>query len=71
MVYGTVACKGIVIIKIQIIIIIILVGKPEGKGSLGEPDLNGSVKLRQNFGKWEGVEIAWSWLRLGSDTGHL
>jgi len=36
----------------HIIIIIILVRKPEGKRSLGEPDVDESVILRWIFGKW-------------------
>ena len=45
----------------------VLVGKPEGKRSLGD----GRIILRWIFGKWEGVETGWSWLRIGTDGGHL
>jgi len=37
----------------------------------GDPDIDGRIILRWIFGKWEGVETGWSWLRMGSDGGHL
>jgi len=37
----------------------------------GDPDVNGSIILRWIFGKLEGVETGWSWLRIGTDCGHL
>ena len=49
----------------------VLVGKPEGKRSLGRPrrrwEDNIKVDLR------EGLETgwSWSWLRIGTDSGHL
>jgi len=43
----------------------VLVGKPEEKKPLGRP------RRRWIFGKWEGVETGWSWLRIGTDGGHL
>jgi len=49
----------------------VLVGKPEGKRPLGRPRLDGRIILRWIFGKWEGVENGWSWLRIGTDGGHL
>ena len=49
----------------------VLVGKPEGKTPLGALDVDGRIILRWNFGKWEGVETGWSWLRIGTDGGHL
>ena len=49
----------------------VLVGKPEGKNHWGDLDKNGRRKLRWIFGKWEGVETGWSWLRIGTDGGHL
>jgi len=49
----------------------VLVGKPEGKRQLGRPRLDGRIILRWIFGKWEGVETGWSWLRIGTDGGHL
>ena len=50
----------------------VLVGKPEGKRSLGiYPDVDGRIILRWIFRKWEGVETGWSWLRIGTGGGHL
>jgi len=49
----------------------VLVGRPEGKRPLGDPDVDGRIILRWIFGKWEGVETGWSWLRIGTDGGHL
>jgi len=49
----------------------VLVGKPEGKRPLGRPRLDGRIILRWIFGKWERVETGWSWLRIGTDGGHL
>ena len=46
-------------------------GKPEGKRHWGDPDVDGSMILRWIFGKWEGVETGWSWLRIGTGSGHL
>jgi len=34
-------------------------------------DVEGRIILRWIFGKWEGVETGWSWLRIGTDGGHL
>ena len=49
----------------------VLVGKPEGKSHWGDLDVDGRIILRWIFGKWEGVETGWSWLRIGTDGGHL
>jgi len=49
----------------------VLVGKPEGKNHWGDLDIDGRIILRWFFGKWEGVETGWSWLRIGTDGGHL
>ena len=49
----------------------VLVGKPEGKRPLGDPDADGRTILRWIFRKWEGVETGWSWLRIGTGDGHL
>jgi len=50
---------------------------PIGWGNLrerdhwGDPDIDGRIILSWVFGKWEGVETGWSWLRIGTDGGHL
>jgi len=49
----------------------VLVGKPEGKRQSGDLDVDGRIILRWIFGTWEGVETGWSWLRIGTDGGHL
>ena len=35
----------------------VLVGKPEGKSSLGRPRRRRKIILRWNFGKWEGWSL--------------
>jgi len=50
----------------------ILVGKPEGKRPLGNPDVLGRIILRWILRKWE--VRAWtgsSWLRIGTGGGLL
>jgi len=37
----------------------------------GDPGVDGRIILRWIFGKWERVETGWSWLRIGTDGGHL
>jgi len=49
----------------------VLVGKSEGKRPLGRPRRRWRIILRWIFGKWEGLETGWSWLRIGTDGGHL
>ena len=57
----------------------VLVGKPEGKRPLGRPrghwgdqDVDGRIVLRWIFRKLKGVVgTGWSWLRIGTDGGHL
>ena len=49
----------------------VLVGKPEGKRPLGDPDADGRIILRWIFRKLEGVETGWSWFRIGTGGGHL
>ena len=50
----------------------VLVGKPEGKRPLGDPDIDGRIILRWIFRKWEGVVgTGWSWLKIGTGGGHL
>ena len=50
----------------------VLVGKLEGKRSLGDQDIDGRIILRWIFRKLEGVVgTGWSWLRIGTGGGHL
>ena len=50
----------------------VLMGKPEGKRPLRDPEVDGRVILRWIFRKWEGVVgTGWSWLRTGRGSGHL
>jgi len=49
----------------------VLVGKPEGKRPLGRPRHRWEDNIKMDFGKWEGVETGWSWLRIGTDGRHL
>ena len=49
----------------------VLVGKREGKRPLGRPRRRWEDNLRWIFRKWEGVEIGWSWFRIGTGGGHL
>jgi len=50
-----------------------LVGKPEGKKNhLEDPSVVGRTILRRIFRKWDvGEWTAWSWLRIGTGSGHL
>jgi hypothetical protein len=50
----------------------VLVGKPEGKRPLGDPDVDERIILRWIFRKWDvGVWTGLSWLRIGTGGGHL
>ena len=50
----------------------VLVGIPEGKRHLEDPDIDGRIILRWIFRKWEGVVgTGWSWLRIGTGGGRL
>ena len=51
----------------------VLVGKPEGKRTLGRSRRRWENNIRWIFRKWEGVETGcgWSWLRIGTGGGHL
>jgi len=42
-----------------------------GRDHWGDPDVDGRIILRWIFVKWEGVETGWSWLRIGTNGGHL
>ena len=49
----------------------VLVGKPEGKRPLGDPDVDGRIILRWIFRNSKGVMgTGWSWLRIGYGYGE-
>ena len=47
----------------------VLVGKSEGKRSLGRPRHRWEDKM--DLRELRGVETGWSWLRIGTGGGHL
>jgi hypothetical protein len=49
----------------------VLVGKTEGKRRLGRPDVDGRIRLKWIFRKWDGVWTGSSWLRIGTGGGLL
>ena len=50
----------------------VLVGKPEGKRTIGDQDVDGRIILRWIFRKLEWVVGAgWSWLRIRTGGGRL
>jgi len=49
----------------------LLVGYLRKRDHWGDPDVDGRIILRWIFGKWERMETGWSWLRIGTDGGHL
>ena len=49
----------------------VLVGKPEGKRPLGRPRRRWEDNIKMDLRKVGGVETGWSWLRTGTDGGHL
>ena len=50
----------------------VLVENPEGKSHWGDQDVDGRIILRWIFRKLDGVVgTGWSWLRIGTDGGHL
>jgi hypothetical protein len=51
----------------------VLVGKPEGKRPLGRPRRRWEDNIKMDFQEVEGevVGTGWSWLRIGTDGGHL
>jgi hypothetical protein len=50
----------------------VLVGKPEGRGHWGDPDVDESIILTWMFRKLKGfVGPGWIWLRIGTGGGRL
>jgi hypothetical protein len=50
----------------------VLVGKPEEKMPLGRPSRRWENDIKIDFQEVGGVvETGWSWLRIGTDGGHL
>ena len=49
----------------------VLVGKPEGKRTLGRPRRRWENKFKMDLQEVGGVETGWIWLRIGTDGGHL
>ena len=49
----------------------VLVGKPEGKRPLGRPRRRWEDNIKMYLREVGGVETGWSWLRIGTDGGHL
>jgi len=49
----------------------VLVGNLRERDHWGDPDIEWRIILKWIFGKWQGVETGWSWLRIGTDGGHL
>ena len=49
----------------------VLVGKPEGKRSLGRPRRRWEDNIKMDLQEVGGVETGWSWFRIGTGGGHL
>ena len=49
----------------------VLVGKPEGKRPLGRPRRKWEDNIKMDLREVGEVETGWSWLRIGTDGGHL
>ena len=49
----------------------VLVGKPERRRSLGRPRHRWEDNIKMDLREVGGVETGWSWLRIGTDGGHL
>jgi hypothetical protein len=50
----------------------VLVGKPEEKRPLGDPEIDGKITLKLIFKNWDvGVWTGLSWLRIETGGGHL
>jgi hypothetical protein len=49
-----------------------LVGKPEGRNRLEDPDIDGRIILKWIFRKWDvGAWTGLIWVRIGIGGGHL
>ena len=48
-----------------------LVEKPEEKSPLGRPRRRWEDNIKMDLPEVGGVETRWSWLRIGTDGGHL
>ena len=49
----------------------VLVGKLEGRRSLGRARRRWEDNIKMDLWEVGGVETGWSWLRIGTDGGHL
>jgi len=49
----------------------VLMGIPEGKRPLGRPRHIWEDNIKKDVREVGGVETGWSWLRIGTDGGHL
>ena len=50
----------------------VLVGKPEGKRPLGRPRRRWEDNIKMDLQELDGVVgTGWSWLRIGTNGGHL
>ena len=49
----------------------VLVGKPEGKRPLGRPRHRWEDHMKMDLREVGGVRTGRSWLRIGTDCGHL
>jgi hypothetical protein len=49
----------------------VLVGKPEERGRLEDPGVDGRIILRLIFKKWDGACTGLIWLRIGTGGGLL
>ena len=49
----------------------VLMGKPERKRLLGRPRHRWEDNIKMDLREVGGVKTGWSWLRIGTDGGHL
>jgi len=49
----------------------VLVGKLEGKRPLGRPRCRWEDNIKMDLREVGGLETGWSWLRIGTDGGHM